>query len=285
MSSTNNNPLSSSNLFSVKGKVILATGGSRGIGKMIAEGFAANGASKIYICSRKKKACDETAEAINKQYGVQCCVSLPADLSNIKGVEACVAALEKDGVQKLHILINNAGATWGALYQDYPDEAWQKIMDLNVRSIFNLTQKLTPKLAAAASPGDPARVINIASVDGVRATQTYGPTAAFAYTVSKGAVIHLTHAQCRALSSYNITVNTISPGIFPSNMTKFMMESDSIRTATEQANPLKRNGTITDMAGTVLYLCSKAGAYTNGVNIVVDGGSVLHDASVFNAKM
>ena len=147
------------------------TGGSRGIGRMIAAGYAANGASAVYVCSRKAKACEDTARELNAQHQTTCVRPLPGDLSTYEGVSAVAAALEKAGVDKVHVLVNNAGATWGAPFLEYPDNAWQKIMDLNVRHVFNLTQLLAPKLAAAARPGDPARVINIASVDGVRASQ------------------------------------------------------------------------------------------------------------------
>ena len=272
--------LRASDLFNVKGKVCLVTGGSRGIGAMIAEGFAANGAAKVLISSRKAKACEQMAAEINKKCGVSSAVALPGDLSSYAGVQALCKALDDANVDTIHVLINNAGVTWGANYADYPDDAWAKIMDVNVRHLFNLTRLLTPKLERGAKQGDPARVVNIASVDGVRAQQTYGPTAAFAYTVSKGAVVHLTSALCRALSPMNITVNCVSPGVFPSNMTKFMLDSDSFKAVLEESNPLKRVGTPHDMAGTVLYLCSRAGAYTNGVNIVVDGGNFLHDANL-----
>lgn len=277
-------PLDAAELFSMRGKVCLVTGGSRGIGLMIASGFAANGAAKVLICSRKAKACEEAAAAINAKYRTNCAISCPGDLSTYQGVQGVVAALDALGVDKLHVLINNAGATWGAPYHDYPDEAWAKVFDLNVRHVFNLTRLLTPKLAAAAVQGDPARVVNIASVDGVRASQTEGPTAAFAYTVSKAAVIHLTNSLCRALSKYNVTVNTISPGVFPSNMTSFMLTSDSIKGMVEGSNPLGRVGETKDMAGTALYLVSRPGSFTNGANIVVDGGAHLHGADISSSR-
>jgi len=155
-------------------------------------------------------------------------------------------------------------------------------MDLNVRHVFNLTKLLVPKMSKAATFEDPARVVNIASTDGVRASQTAGPTAAFAYTTSKGAVIHLTKALCRALSPHRITVNAIAPGVFPSKMTKFMMDNEQVKNAIEKSNPLKRNGRTSDMAGTALYLVSKAGCFTNGTIIVLDGGQHLHDSSAFS---
>ena len=277
-------PLDAASLFSVKGKVALCTGGATGIGLMISKALVANGAV-VYICSRKKPAIDKAVEELNTQFarlGGKA-ISLPGDLSNLSGVEAVVASL---GAQttKLDILVANAGVTWGAPYDEYPDSAWQKVMDVNVRHVFNLIQKLTPLLELSASKGDPSRVITIASVDGVRASQTQGPTAAFAYTVSKGAVVHLTKALCRALSSRNITVNCIAPGLFPSQMTKFIAEAD-LWNMQAKLNPLGRNGQTSDMAGTALYLCSKAGAFTNGVTITLDGGLLLHDAGLGFSKM
>lgn len=246
---------------------------------MIASGLVANGAT-VYIVSRKKDVCEETAKELNERYNCNRAVSKPGDLSNIKGVEAFVKSLNN---VPINVLINNAGATWGSPYETYPDEKWAEIFDLNVRHLFNLTRLLTPQLEAAANVSggaDPSRVVNIASVDGVRAQQTFGPTAAFAYTASKGAVVHLTKALCRALSSKNITVNCVAPGIFPSQMTAFMYKSASVKEAIEDRNPLKRNGRTSDIAGTIIYLVSPAGAFTNGVTIVVDGGGFLHDASL-----
>ncbi|GBG31904.1 Dehydrogenase/reductase SDR family member 4 [Hondaea fermentalgiana] len=269
--------LDGSNLFSLRGKVALVTGGSKGIGKMIASGFVANGA-KVYICSRKADLCDEVAAELCKEaeeYGNGgSAVSLPGDLSSVQGVER-VAKRLAELESELHILVNNAGATWGAPFEEYPDSAWQKVMDLNVRHLFNLTQKCAPLLGKAAREGDPARVVNIASVDGIRATQTAGPTAAFAYTTSKGAVVHLTKALSRAMVPYYTTVNCVAPGVFPSQMTKFMLNSEAGSEASAANNPLKRVGRTADMAGTLLYLCSPAGAYTNGVTIAVDGGGHL----------
>mmetsp|Transcript_17146 Transcript_17146/g.33595 ORF Transcript_17146/g.33595 Transcript_17146/m.33595 type:complete len:338 (+) Transcript_17146:137-1150(+) len=269
--------LDAANLFSMRGKVALVTGGSKGIGRMISSGFVANGA-KVYICSRKADLCDQVAKELNEEAkefnSGGSAVSLPGDLSSLEGVEA-VANRLAELETKLHVLVNNAGATWGAPFEKYPDEAWQKVMDLNVRHLFNLTQKCAPLLGNAGQPGDPARVVNIASVDGVRATQTAGPTAAFAYTTSKGAVVHLTKALSRAMVPYKTTVNCVCPGVFPSQMTKFMLASESGSEASAASNPLGRVGRTSDMAGTLLYLCSPAGAYTNGSIIVVDGGGHL----------
>ena len=216
----NATPLDAESLFAVRGKTALVTGGSMGIGLMISKGLVANGCH-VFICSRKKDAVNRAVGELNSQFsrlGGKAS-ALPGDLSTLAGVEAVVASLLKE-TSKLDILVANAGVTWGAPFDEFPDSAWEKVMNVNVRHVFNLVQKLAPILELSAKQGDPSRVITIASVDGVRATQTYGPTAAFSYTVSKGAVIHMTNALCRALSSRNITVNCIAPGLFPSQMTK-----------------------------------------------------------------
>jgi len=231
----------------------------------------------VYILARKAALCEEAAKALNAM-GPGTAVALPGDLSTIEGVKAAATQL-KSKEKALHILVNNAGATWGAPYESYPDEAWQKVMDLNVRHVFNLTQQLTPLIEAGSEPNDPGRVINIASVDGVRASQTFGQTAAFAYTVSKGAVIHLTKALCRALASKQICVNCIAPGVFPSNMTSFYMGNDKGAAAAAAVNPMKRVGRTADMAGIALFLCSPASAWVQGqtTDITCDGGAHLHD--------
>mmetsp|Transcript_2166 Transcript_2166/g.2488 ORF Transcript_2166/g.2488 Transcript_2166/m.2488 type:complete len:264 (+) Transcript_2166:29-820(+) len=262
--------------MSMKGKICLVTGGSKGIGRMIASGFVSNGA-KVYICSRKGKLCEEVSAELNQKYGEIAggsAHSLPGDLSSIEGVVKVVEDL-KQKEDKLHVLVNNAGATWGGTLEEFPDAAWEKVMNLNVRHVFNLTQKCIPLLAKAAVLGDPARVVNISSADGVRATQSFGPNAAFSYTTSKGAVIHLSKTLTRALAEYNISVNVIAPGVFPSQMTKYLIADDSGKEMMSSSNPLKRVGRTADMAATALYLCSKGGAWTNGAVITVDGGAHL----------
>ena len=248
-------------LFSIAGKVALVTGGSRGIGLMIARGFLEAGA-KVYISSRKKATCDETARQLAE---VGECISIPSDISTADGCAALakeVAARE----ERLHILVNNAGAAWGALLAEYPESGWDKVMDTNVKSVFFLTRELLPLLEKAASPVDPARVINVGSIDGIKAPfyETY------AYPASKAAVHHLTRDLAVKLAGKSITVNAIAPGPFESQMTKWMLAA--YREHFEQACPLRRIGAPADMAGVAIYLASRAGAYVNGVVIPVDGG-------------
>jgi NAD(P)-dependent dehydrogenase (short-subunit alcohol dehydrogenase family) len=248
-------------LFSIRGKVALVTGGSRGIGLMIARGFVEGGA-KVYVSSRKKTACDEVAAELS-QHGA--CVSLPADLAT--EAEANRLARELAAREpELHILVNNAGANWGAPLAEYPDSAWDKVLALNVKAVFHLTRALQPQLETAARPGDPARVINIGSIDGLKVPllETY------AYSASKAAVHHLTRVLAMQLASRGITVNAVAPGPFESKM---MAETlDRFRDAIVASCPLGRIGEPEDMAGVAIYLASRAGAYVTGAVIPVDGG-------------
>ena len=247
-------------LFSVEGKVALVTGGSRGIGLMIARGYAAAGA-KVYVASRKREACEEAAAELSK---VGTALALPGDLATPAG---CVALAEALAAQepRLHILVNNAGANWGAPLEQYPDEAFDKVLGVNVKAAFRLTVALLPQLRAAARPGDPARVINIGSIDGISVPllETY------AYSTSKAALHQLSRHLARRLAP-EITVNAVAPGPFESKMMAATLKSfgDQIRAA----NPLKRIGEPEDMAGVAIYLASRAGAYLTGAVIPVDGG-------------
>ncbi len=251
------------NLFDVSGKVALVTGGSRGIGEMIAHGYVENGA-KVYISSRKAEACDETAARLC-EFGE--CISLPNDLANLEGVEKLVAELS-EREEKLDILVNNAGAAWGAALEEYPEDGWDKVMDINVKGPFFLTVRLLPLLRQAASEADPARVINIASIDGMHVN----PTEHYPYSASKAGMIHLTRALAKRLATDDITVNSVSPGPFESKMMEWTLKQfgEQIRSS----NPRKRIGSPEDMAGVCIYLASRAGAYVTGANIPVDGGIV-----------
>jgi NAD(P)-dependent dehydrogenase (short-subunit alcohol dehydrogenase family) len=249
------------NLFSLEGKVAVVTGGSRGIGAMIARGFVENGV-KTYITARKAEACQKTAEELSR-YGT--CVAIPADLSTSQGQASFVQAV-KEKEPKLHILVNNAGANWAAPIDEFPETGWDKVVDINLKSVFFLTQKFLPLLRAAATQEDPGRVINIASIDGLH-TPAFET---FAYSASKAGVIHMTRALARRLALDDITVNAVAPGPFESKMM-----AETLRNFGEvivQTNPRKRIGRPEDMAGVAIYLSSKAGAYVTGITIPVDGG-------------
>ena len=244
-------------LFSIEGKVALVTGGSRGIGLMIARGFVDAGA-RVYISSRKAGVCDRVASELG-------CASLPADVSTEAGARGLAAEIAKRE-RALHVLVNNAGANWGAPLAEYPDSAWDKVLALNVKAIFHLTRALLPQLEAASRPGDPARVINIGSIDGLQVPvlETY------AYSASKAAVHHLTRVLAHQLAARGITVNAIAPGPFESKMMHETLER--FRDAIVASCPLGRIGEPEDMAGTAIYLASRAGAYLTGAVIPVDGG-------------
>ena len=248
-------------LFSVEGKTVLVTGGSRGIGLMIARGFVLAGA-RVLISSRKREVCDAVAAELAKSGS---CISVPADLSSLEGCEQLAAEIEEREDQ-LHVLVNNAGANWGAPLSEFPESGWDKVFDLNLKAIFFLTRTLLPKLEKAASASDPARVINIGSIDGLQVPllETYS------YSASKAALHHLTRVLARKLAAQHITVNAVAPGPFESKMMAATLErfGDSIVSSC----PLKRMGEPEDMAGVTIYLASRAGAYVTGAVIPVDGG-------------
>jgi NAD(P)-dependent dehydrogenase (short-subunit alcohol dehydrogenase family) len=251
----------SDDLFSIAGKTAVVTGGSRGIGLMIARGFVEAGA-KVYISSRNAEVCAEVAAELSKSGE---CVSVPANLGTMEGVEH-LAAEVASREDRLDILVNNAGAAWGAPFEEYPESGWDKVMDLNVKGVFFLTVKLLPLLRTAASDDDPARVINIGSVDGLRVPELNN----YAYSASKAAVHMLTRHMAHHLAGDRITINAIAPGPFPSKMTKFIFDMGEEVVASTV--PLGRVGRPDDVAGTAIYLASKAGSYLTGTIIPVGGG-------------
>jgi NAD(P)-dependent dehydrogenase (short-subunit alcohol dehydrogenase family) len=251
------------NLFSVKGKIVVITGGSRGIGKMIAEGFVRGGA-KVYITARKAAACDATAEALS-QYGE--CISIPIDCSTVEGCKRLAAEIGSRET-RLDVLINNAGAAWGAPFDEFPESGWDKVMDLNTKSVFFLTQAFAPLLRAAASAERPAKVINVASIDGM----SVNPQETYSYHTSKAGLIHLTKKLGVQLAPENIAVSGICPGAFPSEMNK--IARDEGETVAKRI-PSRRVGIPEDMAAVAIYLASKAGDYVVGQSIAVDGGVTL----------
>lgn len=251
-------------LFAVAGKTAIVTGGSRGIGRMIAEGFVSNGV-KTYITARKAEACMETAAELSK---IGECIAIPADLSSDEGRKAFVSEI-KQREEKLDILVNNAGAAWGASFEEYPDEGYDKVMDINVRAMFTLTRDLMPLLTNGASMDNPSRVINIGSIDGLRVSSTDN----FAYGASKAAVHFLTKNLAVRLAPQGLTVNAIAPGPFESKMMESTLEQHKARI--EEENPLGRIGNTQDMAGLALFLSSAATTYMNGQIIALDGGRHL----------
>ena len=249
------------NLFSVEGKIALVTGGSRGIGLMIARGFVENGAC-VYVASRKADDCEKVAKELSK-YGD--CHGIAADLSTQDGARKLADEIGKR-TPKLDVLVNNAGANWGAPMAEYPDAAWDKVLGLNVKGVFHLTVACLPLLEKSASDADPARVINIGSIDGIQVPmlETY------AYSASKAAVHHMTRVMAMQLAGKRITVNAVAPGPFESKMMAATL--DRFKDAIVASCPLGRIGEPEDMAGIAIYLASRAGAYVTGTVIPVDGG-------------
>jgi len=259
------------NLFGVAGKVVLVTGGSRGIGKMIATGFVRNGA-KVYVSSRTAKDCEETAKELNA-LGPGRCIPIAADMQKLSDVDKLVNEISSKE-EALHVLVNNAGAVWGEKIDAYPDQAWTKVLTLNLHRVFTLTQKCLPLLRAAAKEGgkegesylDPARIINIGSVEGI----TVPDHETYAYSASKAGLHHLSRTMGGRLGWEGITSNTIACGPFPSKMTAWSFQNEWSQM--NSALPLARAGTPEDIAGTALFLASRAGAYVNAATITLDGG-------------
>ena len=258
-------------LFSLKGRVALVTGGSRGIGKMIASGFLAQGAAKVYITARKAGPCEATAKELSAQYDGEC-IALPIDMSTVEGCDTLAAEIIKRE-PKLDILVNNAGAAWGATFDEFPESGWDKVMNLNVKSMFFLTKALAKPLRATASQARPAKIINIASIDGI----FVNPMETYSYAASKAAVIHMTRRIATRLIKDHIVVTAICPGAFASDMNKAARDH-----ADELARriPAGRIGDETDIAGLAIFLASRAGDYVVGNAIAIDGGVVYASAGL-----
>jgi NAD(P)-dependent dehydrogenase (short-subunit alcohol dehydrogenase family) len=249
-------------LDSLTGKVAVVTGGGRGIGKMIAEGLVRCGV-RVYLSSRKQADLDATVEELSRHGEVH---AIAADLGTVEGVEALTAALSARE-ESIHALVNNAGASWGAPLEQFPPTAWDRVLSVNVKGVFALTQSLLPLLREASAPDDPARVITIGSVDGLRAPHAGYNN--FSYSASKAAV-HLLTQQLAGELAPDITVNAIAPGLFRSKMTEFMLEDGGVLAA--QQIPMRRIGRPDDMAGITVFLLSRASSYITGAVIPVDGG-------------
>jgi NAD(P)-dependent dehydrogenase (short-subunit alcohol dehydrogenase family) len=250
-------------LFGLSGKVAVVTGGSRGIGYMIAAGLVANGV-KVYITARKAQACDEAAATLSERGE---CISVPADLSTPEGVATLVETVTAAESQ-VDILVNNAGAAWGAPLGEFPGLGFDKVMNINVKAPFMLTQALLPHLKAGASAEDPARVIMIGSIDGIRVP--FGDN--YSYSASKAAIHMMARHMAAHLVQDHITINSIAPGPFPSKMMAYMLDDEASAKFVVDSNPRKRIGSPQDIAGAVIFLASRAGAYTTGAVVPVDGG-------------
>jgi NAD(P)-dependent dehydrogenase (short-subunit alcohol dehydrogenase family) len=249
-------------LFGVAGKRVLVTGGSRGIGQSMAEALVKAGA-RVYICSRDAAACETVAQEL-RRHGH--CVALPADLSSTQGRRGLAEQFGRHETA-MDVLVNNAGALWSAPLAEYPETGWDKVFDLNVKGVFFLIQALLPVLEAAATAENPARIINVGSINALRIPnhETY------AYTASKAALHNLTRHLASQLAPRHITANVIAPGLFPSKMLAATIEKKGLE-ATAEPIPLKRLTAPSDMAGAAIFLASKAGSYLTGAVLPVDGG-------------
>ncbi len=257
------NELITDQLFDLSGKVALVTGGSRGIGYMIARGLVESGV-KTYITARHQDELNSTEQELSS-FGQ--CIALQSDISTIKGIESLVATISKQE-SHLDILVNNAGAAWGAEFDEFPEIGWDKVMDLNAKAPFFLTQKCLPLLEFNASNDDPSRVINIASINALANPKMTN----YSYSASKAAVVQMTRHLAADLVSKNININAIAPGFFPSKMTAHALEDPDLSVI--RSIPRARYGNAKDAAGTTIFLSSRASAWITGQTIVLDGGVI-----------
>lgn len=254
------------NLFSLNGKTALVTGAASGIGRMAATALVEAGA-RVLIASRKGDACEAVAKQLNDLDATGSAEGFAGDVSSEEGIAALVAEV-KSRTDKLDILINNAGVTWGEPFDEFPYSAWGKVMDVNVTAVFHLTQQLMSLLEAAATKEDPARVINLGSVMGTAALGE----GAYSYAASKAAVHHITRIMARELAERNLTFNAFAPGPFQSKMTAFATATDEQAEHVGRGVPLGRIGSPEDIAGATLYLCGRGGSYITGAILPLDGG-------------
>lgn len=252
-------------MFGLEGKTALVTGGAQGLGRMITEGLLRAGAS-VAITSRDAAICEAAAAEMSTLGG---CIPLPADLSTPEAAVDLVGRY-RQSMGDCHILINNAGKTWGGSIETFPDKAWPGVMAVNVQTPFTMVRELLPELTRSARSDDPARIINIGSVAGMKPEKLQ----AYSYSASKAAIHMLTRELAADLAARNITVNAVIPGYFPTKMTAHMRTEESVDPALLSHIPLKRLGTPEDIAGIIVFLCSRSGGYITGAQIPVDGGLV-----------
>ena len=264
--SAGSNELDLASLFGLAGKTAVVTGGSRGIGYMIAAGLVTNGVN-VFITARKAEACDAAAAELNALSDTATCTSIPADMADEAGLASFVTAL-REHTDSVDILVNNAGAAWGAPLGEFPEVGFDKVMDINVKAPFMLTQELLPELERNATPEDPGRVIMIGSIDGIRVPMGDN----YSYSASKAGIQMLARHLAGHLVGRNLTVNSIAPGPFESKMMEYMLADDDSRQMVEGNVPRGRIGSASDIAGTVIFLASRAGAFTTGAIVPVDGG-------------
>lgn len=253
-----------SGLFDLTGKVALVTGGAQGLGRMIAEGLLSAGA-KVAITSRKEDVCEAAAREMSE---LGTCIPLPSDLSSAEAAVALARRLREACGDELHILVNNAGKTWGGPLDDFPDKAWPGVMMVNVQAPFTLIRELLGPLEKAGSKDDPARIINIGSVAGLKTARL----SAYSYSASKAAIHMLSRDLAGDLADRNITVNALVPGFFPTKMTAHLRQDDDVDPSVLAQIPMARLGRPDEIAGSVVFLASRAGAYITGVALPVDGG-------------
>jgi len=268
------------NLFSLNGKTALVTGGATGIGRMAAEALVRAGA-RVLIASRKGEACEAVAAELNALDAPGTAEGFAGDVGSEAGIDSLVDEV-KDRTETLEILMNNAGVSWGAPLGQFPFDAWEKVMSVNVAGIFHLTQKLLPLLMKSATDDDPARVVNVASVMG----EVPMGDGAYSYSASKAAVIHLTKILAKELAPYRVTVNALAPGPFVSRMTAFATADEEKRERVGKSVPLGRVGREEDIAGSMLFLCGRGGSYVTGGVIPISGGiNVLTGGNIFAEAM